>query len=1164
MKKTCLLLLCWLLCQLAGAQQSNENYIRTRTMLDASGSKYIESVQYFDGLGRPTVLVQKGVTPSGDNLISLQEYDALGRELKSWLSVPSSSDYLSPTAFKSAADGYYGPDERPYGQNEYEASPLNRVLKTYGPGKDWETHPANVAYLTNTASGELACKHYQVNSSGALTENGYYAAGQLYVLKSTDEDGRVSYQFTDILGQQLLSRRISSGVSHDTYFVYDDFGNKRFVLPPAYQDDPNLDLYAYQYKYDGRNREIETKLPGCEAIYKVYDKADKLIYTQDGVQRGKGEWSFNLYDDFGRVIAGGVCKTKSVENVSQYVVTAKINPKLLIAQKPNPPVAVRNGISSPPVVCPPGITISPGLSVQTVFFGDLTCQTNAALSSAEIHYVNFYDNYFFLKQNAYENRDHFPEATVNATGYQTGSLVRILGSDKILAKAIYYDIKGRPVREVAQNDMGGYDVRTTEYTFTGKPLTAHHSQTEYKDRGIVANFAHNFNEKYTYTYDHAERLTKVVHQMDNSAPVTLAENHYDELGRLTEKRLHGNDQLTIYYAYNLRDWVESIDSPHFKERLYYTKGGGSHQYGGNISSMQWWTSGSQGFHKYSFSYDGLNRLRSANYAYSMSMIGGKSQYSVYYTYDKMGNITNLLRHGLAAQPSIYRPIDDLDLWYNGNQLRKVTDHVTATNPLYNSAFNYVDGSNEEQEFFYDGNGNMTKDLDKGISIEYNTLGLASKVQTDGMDVLYKYAADGTKLQTSYSYPATIVQPLDSLFADSVIYVRPGGPLVADSLIRKSQVVLPASSAPLLSQPVTSTQLTGISKSYYYVQNAIRSNFGLLNDNLRTVFTEEGYITFSGKTPVYHYYLQDHQGNNRVVVNQDGTVEQITHYYPFGGWFGESTNPTHQNFKYGGKELDLTAGLNTYDFSARTQRPDLGVFTTMDPLCEKYYDCSPYAYCMNNPMRFIDPTGKDVWELKPDGTVTWIEESEKHTMYALNKDGERTGAFITISNRNIFDQLTEIRSKDDYNGIYAISSSNEVGDVFLFAANNTGVEWALEGYQGEKGRQYVLSTEKIDNEVGFRDNSREGLTMANQFFGIHSHPASNGTEGGSGYGSMYGGDRKGVINNYYKAQEQKIPLPAYYVYHKYSKTLYQYNPWVSNIYIKKVTDNKGLRFIIPKR
>lgn len=89
-------------------------------------------------------------------------------------------------------------------------------------------------------------------------------------------------------------------------------------------------------------------------------------------------------------------------------------------------------------------------------------------------------------------------------------------------------------------------------------------------------------------------------------------------------------------------------------------------------------------------------------------------------------------------------------------------------------------------------------------------------------------------------------------------------------------------------------------------------------------------------------------------------------------------------------------------------------------------------------------------------------------------------------------------------------------------------------------------------------------MSNQFFEIHSHPASNGTEGGSGYGTMYGGDRKRVVGNYYKAREQKIPLPAYYVYHKYSKTLYQYNPWVSNIYIKKVTDNKGLRFIIPKR
>ena len=239
--------------------------------------------------------------------------------------------------------------------------------------------------------------------------------------------------------------------------------------------------------------------------------------------------------------------------------------------------------------------------------------------------------------------------------------------------------------------------------------------------------------------------------------------------------------------------------------------------------------------------------------------------------------------------------------------------------------------------------------------------------------------------------------------------------------------------------------------------------------------------------------------------------------------------------------------------------------SIDPHCEKYYSITPYAYCFNNPVRFIDPDGRDVWELQPNGTIKWIERSEDHTLYALSDNGERTGASITISDRSIFDQLTETRNKEDYNGSYAISGSEEAGDVFLFAANNTNVEWGLDGYQGENGRQYVIRTSKIDNTVAQRNNSKEGLTMANQFFSIHSHPSINGTKGGSGYQKReWGGDREIIINEYYKATEQGIQLPAHYVYHKYSKTIYQYTPWASNIFIKKVTNNKGLRFIAPKR
>ena len=62
-----------------------------------------------------------------------------------------------------------------------------------------------------------------------------------------------------------------------------------------------------------------------------------------------------------------------------------------------------------------------------------------------------------------------------------------------------------------------------------------------------------------------------------------------------------------------------------------------------------------------------------------------------------------------------------------------------------------------------------------------------------------------------------------------------------------------------------------------------------NNVLKQILIDGGYITFNGSTPVYHYYLQDHQGNNRVVCNASGTVEQVNHYYPFGGLYGQSTN-----------------------------------------------------------------------------------------------------------------------------------------------------------------------------------------------------------------------------------------------------------------------------------
>ena len=91
------------------------------------------------------------------------------------------------------------------------------------------------------------------------------------------------------------------------------------------------------------------------------------------------------------------------------------------------------------------------------------------------------------------------------------------------------------------------------------------------------------------------------------------------------------------------------------------------------------------------------------------------------------------------------------------------------------------------------------------------------------------------------------------------------------------------------------------------------------------------------------------------------MTQTIHHYPYGGTLTHSTNQGVQKYKYNGKEFDRTHGLDWYDYSARQYDPASGRFTSMDPLCEKYYNISPYSYCAGNPVNRIDPDGRDWYQ-----------------------------------------------------------------------------------------------------------------------------------------------------------------------------------------------------------
>ena len=329
-------------------------------------------------------------------------------------------------------------------------------------------------------------------------------------------------------------------------------------------------------------------------------------------------------------------------------------------------------------------------------------------------------------------------------------------------------------------------------------------------------------------------------------------------------------------------------------------------------------------------------------------------------YDKNGNIRNLQRYGQTVAAT-YGMIDNLTFTFDGNRLSRVDDSATAS--AYNNGFEFKDAAKQANEHAYDANGNLTKDLNKGIiNISYNCLNLPSVVTfSDGSTITYTYAANGTKLRTVHKIGGTATM---TDYCGDVVYEK------------------------------------GVRK---------------------LLLTEAGYVTLNDKK--YHYYLKDHQGNNRVVINQSGAVEETNHYYPFGGVFASSNSV--QPYKYNGKEFDAKKGLNLYDYGARMYDPALGRFHTNDRFAEKYYSMSPYQYGANNPVGNIDVNGDSIIIApNPNGLMDQIrltfgfdtkyQSTVKADLQQLKKDDKEVGEMIAdLENSENIHNITMPNKKSKY-------------------------------------------------------------------------------------------------------------------------------------------------------
>ena len=494
------------------------------------------------------------------------------------------------------------------------------------------------------------------------------------------------------------------------------------------------------------------------------------------------------------------------------------------------------------------------------------------------------------------------------------------------------------------------------------------------------------------------------------------------------------------------------------------------------------------------------------------------------TYDLSGNILSLTRYG--ADTAV--PEEALAYSYNGNMLAGVSNSGS---------------SGGGDTYAHDANGNLTRDGLSGLDIRYDELNLTSRISCGGVSLAeYGHLADGTKISSADGAGNGLQ------YRGSLVYAQTAG----------------QSGSPTLALDCALTSAGRI----------VRGT------------ADDGSVSYRSLI-----HLRDHLGSVRAVVDGDtGAVIETNDFYPFGKRIPlpvsgavpvtgalsvtepvevtSNPNPhsvastgsaTSQNrWLFSGKESQsfLSASITLLDFGARMYDPITARWASQDPLAEKYYAVSPYAYCLGNPISLFDPNGTDVWTVDALGNVVWKEQSDTHCLYYVDNDGNLSEDYVTVSDRSILDDLTKTEVKTDGGAEVSSHSSktgiNDMFKVFKFASDKTNVEWAVH----RNGDTYTIGTgHKTDNAASWEDYSKDKPNAT-----VHSHPEINAIVSEETYSMGYGAaiqknDQNKVISD---IDKNGIAARKNYVYFPNSGRLYKVG-YSNAIFIKNVVSYKSFYF-----
>ncbi|GAA3950345.1 hypothetical protein GO495_23095 [Chitinophaga oryziterrae] len=890
------------------------------------------TTEYIDGLRRVLETVQQNTGATSQDAVAISQFDQYGRQTIQHLPYLATTNTTNKGTFRTdintAQPAFFNTitqnkEDFFYQQMLPEAAPIARSSRSMEAGKSYGGNNVGdrQSERTNTAADHVRLWRIGNAITDYPVSNVEYDANTLTVTVTTDSDGFNTYQYLDNDGKVVMTARQGPTPLYTdelrTYFVYDDFGNIRYVIPPLATKDwwsktvwdfgstdvtkAALKALAFKYYYDAKGRIINMEKAGIDNTYSfVYDNRNRLVLVQDATLKGrnKGEWYLYLYDNMDRqtMTALYTNTTATRESLQTSMDQAPATGIVSVSTPLTADLLVYNNEHTPTYVAGNSITLMPGFDTDAGEETTLSINTTNNIVTENLTVSNplpgltgytplvlyYYDDYTWDGAQSFDknytlNAGSNPYAQTVSTpsqniyGKLTGYKKIISGTNNWIKGTLYYDEKGRTVQQLETNLKGGTDATTNQYDFQGNLLSTFSRITNPQSTTDPVIYVQERME-----YDGNGNMLQQYHSISTSLTPTsklIHEMTYDDLNRVKTMKI-GPSLETLTFDYDLYDRVTGVNTAYandksagnyFGMQLFYNSGFSGKKLDGNLSGTIWRRKGNADVaHAYGYTYDAHNRLVKADYSQKASnWTNSDEDYTVAVSqYDENGNLVKMKQEGMLAGKA-KATIDDLTYEYlaSSNRLNGVTD--PQGDKQVGDFKNYSGRAAGSIDYTYDTEGNITGDKNRGITFTYDyLLGKPQKIT---------FNANANKYIT-YTNDIT---------------------------------------GNLLERTVKNESTTN---TYTYINGA------MYKDNvLQYVLFDDGRVRkTANNTFVYDYFLTDQLDNTRTVITEE------TNIYGYKATHEDNPNPVppvpeRQLFSFPTQVDDIPAGNKFYDYNSTTNR-----------------------------------------------------------------------------------------------------------------------------------------------------------------------------------------------------------------------------------------------------